>query len=471
MDKTCPALIPPLFNLSMSTQLNSYNPANGEHLGSVAVTDAADIPAIVATSRQASTLWTQIPMEQRIALLEQAGVELVERAEELGELLSREMGKPLQSGINEVRGCGQSMASKARRVAEALAPVDHSSESTITRVSYEPLGVCAVISPWNYPMSMVHWMVVPALVAGNSVILKPSEETPLIAQAYADVLRRYLPENLLQVVHGADEQGKALVAADVNLIVFTGSRATGQRIMASAAGSLKRLILELGGKDPLLVLPDANLEDAARFAVSNSLENSGQMCIATERILVAEEVATIFEQLVIKLAEGYTTGPWNQPGVKLGPMINASQRQIVLEQIRDAVNKGAKVLLGGTEHPDYYIEPTVLTGITDDMLIAREETFGPVICISHYQDLDQAIATANNTPYGLGAVVFGQQQANEVAARFDAGMVGINKSIFGTGDVPWIGAKQSGFGYHGSPDGHRQFARPKVISWPREANP
>jgi acyl-CoA reductase-like NAD-dependent aldehyde dehydrogenase len=455
-------------NVEASNVLISYNPANGEVVGEVPITDPAEIPGIVEGARASAASWRAMSLEERGAALKKAGERLVERADSLGEQLSREMGKPLGRGIGEVRSCGKSMAGKVERAIAALSASSERNDKVETTLHRDPLGVCGVISPWNYPMSMPHWMVVPALMAGNAVVLKPSEETPLTAQAYAEVLAEFLPAGVLRVVHGADAQGKALVDADVNLIAFTGSRSAGIHIMRAAAGGLKRLVLELGGKDPLIVLDDADVEAAAKFAVGNSFDNSGQMCVSTERIFVHESIGDAFEKRLSDLAAEYKHGPWDAEGVKIGPMIHERQRAHVLGHIEDAIEKGATATVGGASAPDRFVLPTVLTGVREDMKIASEETFGPVACVTRFTDVEEALQVANASVYGLGAVVFGrdEERAHGVARRLDAGMIGVNKSIFGVGDTPWVGAKQSGFGYHGSADGYRQFAQTRVVSRP-----
>ena len=451
--------------------LKSLNPSDGEVVGEVPVTPVDKIPETVARAHAAWKRWRETPIEERVARVAEAGPRLVERSVELGELLSREMGKPRKFGVGEVRFCGKTLPDKARHVAAALAPETIADGPVESVVYHDPLGVCAVISPWNYPMSMPQWMVVPALVAGNCVVLKPSEETPLIAQAYADVLNESLPDDVLQVIHGADAQGKALVQADVQLIAFTGSRQAGISIMGAAADGLKRLVLELGGKDPLLVLDDADIEQAAAMAVENSFENSGQMCVSIERIYVADSVAEAFEKRVVELAAEITIGPWDDDAAELGPMINARQRDQVIAQIDNAVAQGARILCGGTDHPPGFVVPTVLGNVNEEMAIMHEETFGPVACISRFHDLDDAVERANRGVYGLGATVFGsdEERAYAVARRLEAGMVGVNKSCFASGDAPWVGAKQSGYGFHGSPAGHRQFAQTRVVSRPRSS--
>jgi acyl-CoA reductase-like NAD-dependent aldehyde dehydrogenase len=289
------------------------------------------------------------------------------------------------------------------------------------------------------------------------VVFKPSEETPLCGQAYADILNAALPPDVLIIMHGADAQGKALVAADVDLIAFTGSREAGKNILREASGSLKRVILELGGKDPMVVLEDADLEKAAQFAAMNSYRNAGQVCVSTERIFVHESVADAFEDLLARATAQ----------MEVGPMVNARQRDHVLAQVREAVEKGARIRAGGTEARGNFIQPTLLSGVTDDMAIAREETFGPIACVSRVASDEEAVRRANDTRFGLGAVVFGRgDHAEAVARRLKAGMIGVNKSIGGTRGTPWVGARESGYGFHGSRDGHRQFTQTRVVSRP-----
>ena len=312
-------------------------------------------------------------------------------------------------------------------------------------------------------MAMAHWLIIPALVSGNSVIFKPSEDTPLIAEEYASAFKSVLPKNVLQIVHGDEEQGKVLVKSDVNLIGFTGSKEVGKDIMKNSASGLKRLIMELGGKDPLIVMEDAEVDKAARFAVASSFENAGQMCTSTERIYVDEKVAELFEQRVTYYASHYQVGTWDNPNANIGPIINEKQRDIILNHIEDAKSRGARVLLE-KEHPEGFVSPTVITDIKDDMLIFQEETFGPVVAISHYENIDEAIHRANSSEFALGASIFGKKDVDYVAKKLDAGMLGINQGNGSVGDTPWVGAKQSGYGYHGSPDGHRQFTQAKVVS-------
>ena len=444
----------------MKDLLKSFDPSNGELLGSLETTPLSEINNIVAKAKAAQKAWKEISIDDRIQLIETASANVNKKAEDLTVLLSREMGKDYRRSSGEISGAVYGAPYIANQVKNAIQPIKQNG----TIMEYNPLGVVAVISPWNYPLAMAMNLMIPALTAGNTVVFKPSEETPLIAQAYVDILKESLPENVIQIVHGDKEQGQALVESDVNMIAFTGSMAAGRDIMKRAAGSIKRLVMELGGNDPMIVLSDANLDAAARFAVGSSFENAGQMCTSTERIYVDKRIADKFEQRVKDIASHYSIGAWHEENVNIGPIINENQRTKIIDHIEDAKNKGAQVLLGGENHPERYIVPTVLSGVNKDMLMEQEETFGPVVSISRYDDLDEAIKQANNSDYGLGAVVFGVRDAKHVANQLEAGMVGVNGGVGGGGDTTWVGAKQSGFGYHGSPEGHRQFTQIKVIS-------
>jgi acyl-CoA reductase-like NAD-dependent aldehyde dehydrogenase len=444
----------------MAKQLASYDPSNGALLGEVQVTEAERIEPIVSRAHAANKKWRKLSLAERVALLGKAYAQLEPHMDEMAVLLSKEMGKDIRRATGEVNSTAYGSSHIARAAMAALKSTDLGGG---TRVEYKPLGVAAVISPWNYPLAMANNLIVPALVAGNAVVFKPSEETPLIAKVFVEHLNKVLPQDLLQIVYGDGAQGQALVESNVNIIAFTGSQAVGKKIMALAAGQLKRLVMELGGNDPMIVMQDANLEQAARFAVASSFENAGQMCISTERIYVDEKVAGKFEELVVTLASAYKVGPWDMPGVNIGPMINAKQHGKVVEHIRDAEGNGARVLLGGSQQEEPYIKPTVIADMSPEMLMEKSETFGPVVAICRYSEIEEAIRRDNDSNSGLGAVVYGGKQADDVDEQIDAGMIGVNQGVGGGGDAPWVGAKQSGFGFHGSSEGHRQFAQVRVV--------
>ncbi len=460
----------------MST-IASIDPATGHSVGEVVTTPVGEIPGIIARSRAAQERWADLSIDERVRVLAGVGPRLLERADELGLLLSREMGKPVGDGVGEVKACSAGWDEECAEIAEAIAPEVREDEKTRSTMYRDPYGVSVAITPWNFPMLMAHWQILPSLIAGNSVVFKPSEETPLIAQAYADALQESLPEDVLIVVHGDGEQGRALVAADgVDLITFTGSRAAGQHILAEASKQLKRVILELGGKDPLLVLTGADIDKAAAFAARNSFRNAGQVCVSTERIYVTEDVAPAFMDAFVAETAELTLGPGTHPDTVIGPMVNRRQRDKVAEQIEGAVAQGAQVAAGGLDAAipgDNFIAPTILTGVTHEMDVAMEETFGPVAAVVTVADAEEALRLANDTPYGLGGVVFGEQElASRIGRRLCSGMVGINQGIYGAstdGGTPWIGARQSGYGFHHGREGHRQFCQARVVSTPKDA--
>jgi acyl-CoA reductase-like NAD-dependent aldehyde dehydrogenase len=449
----------------MMDVLRSLDPATGEVVGDVPVTPPEAVQDAVDRVRSAQPGWAALGTSGRAEVLARAAQVLTDRADRHAELITREMGKPLKESRIEAKSLGAGLERELEEMIEALEPDVIESAGTRSTVYHDPLGVVGAITPWNFPMSMPHWMVLPSLMGGNGVVLKPSEETPLCGQAYADALNEVLPEGILVVVHGADEQGKALVRSDVDMIAFTGSREVGKHILREASGSLKRVVLELGGKDPLIVLEDADIEKAAKFAAFNSFRNCGQVCVSTERIFVLDSVADAFEEALADLAAAMRTGS-GMEGADVGPMVNAHQRDHVLEQIDRAVEAGATVLVGGEGHRDNYVTPTVLSGVTDEMEIGTVETFGPVACVTRVGSVDEAVERANDTRFGLGAVVFGgnPEGTEAVARRLTAGMVGVNRAAGGLPGTPWVGARESGFGFHKSRDGHRQFTQTRVLT-------
>jgi succinate-semialdehyde dehydrogenase/glutarate-semialdehyde dehydrogenase len=448
----------------MTDTLQSLNPLNGDVVGELPVSSVADVAAAVARAREALPAWRDLGVSGRRDALAPAGQLLADRAEEIGLVLTREMGKPLADAKGEVSFAGGSFVETLDELAAAFAPEVVENERIRSTIYHEPFGVCAAITPWNFPLLMPHWLVLPALMAGNTVVLKPSEETPLTAHAYAEALQEVLPPGVLEVVHGADEQGKALVAGDVDLVAFTGSRDAGKHILKAAADDLKRVILELGGKDPMLVLVDADVEEAAAFAAKNSFRNAGQVCVSTERIYVDEAVAEPFVSRLAELTAEIRVGDGTEEGVTVGPMINARQVAHVKAQVDEALAEGATLRAGSGAPDGNVFPPTLLTGVTHAMGIMREETFGPVACVMTFSEVDDAVRLANDTPYGLGAVVFGGADAESVARRIEAGMVGVNRGCGGASGTPWVGAKQSGYGYHSGVAGHRQFTVPRVVT-------
>lgn len=448
-------------------QLASINPATDETVGTVPCTPVEAIDGMIATARNAAKDWGARSVEDRIATLRPLGEALKAHREALANLITAEMGKPTAEALGEVDWVIGACDSKFDDMATGLTPDELEDAATCSNIYFDPYGVAAVITPWNFPVGMPNATVVPALAAGNTVVFKPSEETPLSGQLFAEIVQQLLPEGVLQIVHGNEAQGKALVAGDVNMVAFTGSREAGKHILAACGNGLKRVVLELGGKDPMIVLSDADLDKAADFAVGNSFRNCGQVCVSTERIYVVDDVAEAFEAKVVERVLGLQVGNGADEATTMGPMVNARQKAHVLAQIDAAKADGADVRCGDQPMDGNYMSPTVLTNLNHDMDIMREETFGPVACIMRVTDAQAALDAANDTPFGLGACVFGEAEASNVARRMTAGMIGINRGCGGASGSPFVGAQQSGYGFHGGTLGIRQFTQARVVSRPK----
>lgn len=445
------------------------NPANGEVLAEIPGASVEQIRAAVARARAAQPAWAALSAEaRREALLASLGT-FEKRKDELADTITREMGKTRRSALGEVEGYLSGLEAKTREIVEAIAPQPFAGTEDETQLVRVPHGVVAAITPWNFPLGMPLSILIPALGTGNSVVFKPSEHVPLTGALIHQVLAQHLPEGVLELVQGAGDVGAALVDADIDMVGFVGSRATGMRIMAAASQGLKRLVLELGGKDPMVVFADADLEAAAESAVTHSLRNTGQVCCSIERVYVAEPIAAAFEERVREKAQAWHHGDGFAEGVAMGPLVSEHQRDIVDQQVQEARAEGARVVLGGQkpDGPGFFYPATVLADVRQEQRITREETFGPVIALTRFSgDEAEAIRLANDTPYGLGANVWTQDldRGRRVAAALQAGQVGVNRYLAGAPGSPWVGARQSGFGFLGGPEGHRQFTTPKTIS-------
>lgn len=439
--------------------LRSYNPTTKELLAELPVTTTSEIDEMVKNSHRAQKSWGERPIEERAQFILKGYERLKENREEMVTLIHSEMGKTLKEAHREFDGYTGGIKNLMSEVIESLKPSVNNDGVTETTTYRDPLGVCASITPWNFPLGMPHTLMMPSLAAGNTIIFKPSEEVPLIGLKYVECLNQTLPKGVLQVVIGAGEQGKYLVESDVQLITFTGSQATGKSILSSGGKELKRVLLELGGKDPLIVLNDADVEKATTFAVNNSFRNAGQVCVSTEKIYVEE---AIYDNFVGKLIE-------KAQNVELGHMIHHKQKTHVVNQVKEAIAEGAQIVFGELDESDSnYFSPVVLTDVTPEMNIMVDETFGPVACVQKVSSTEEAMELANRGNYALGGVIFSSdtEKAKTLSRGMKAGMVGINKAVGGAKGSPWVGAGQSGFGFHGSPEGHRQFTQLRIVSCP-----
>jgi len=449
-------------------QLESKDPATGEVVGTVPVHTADDVDAAVARAHEAAAAWSALSVAEREAELARFRAALAGAADELAELIHRENGKPKVDAIVEVYMALSHLQHAAHRAEKALRPHKVSPgllANYRATISYHPLGVVAVIGPWNYPIFTPMGSIAYALAAGNAVVFKPSELTPLVGAKLGEIAARSIAiPNVLQVVTGAGATGGALARSAVNKIAFTGSTATGKRVMAAAAERLTPVVLELGGKDAMIVAEDADLDKAAEAAVYGALTNAGQACVSVERVYVHEAIYDRFVDKVVKEVRDVKVG--GDDG-HLGAMTSPSQVEIVRDHLQDAVQKGAKALTGGPAAiTGSFIQPTVLVDVTPEMKVMKEETFGPVIPIVKVGSTEEAVTAANSTSFGLGSAVFAGKKAKEIADRIRAGMTSVNSvmAFSAITSLPFGGVGDSGFGRIHGDEGIREFTRTKATA-------
>ena len=437
-----------------------HDPSTGEEIGRAPLMDANAVAAAVSRARRTQPEWAKLSYSKRARFILRARELVLDQLEDIAKLISRETGKPATEAIAmEIVPTLDLMHYFAKTTHQLLArpEIDIGQYNLMYRWSYivyKPLGVVGIISPWNFPWATPLDEVVMALMAGNAVVVKPSELTPLTALKIGEIFKQaQLPEGLLEIVTGDGSTGAALVEAGVNKIMFTGSVNTGKRVAEAAAKHLTPVVLELGGKDPMIVLEDADLENAARAAIWGAFCNSGQACASIERCYVHESIAEKFTDLVVKETLLLKQGKASIDAIDVGAMTNERQLQIVEDHVGDAVERGAKVRTGGHRTNDskgWFHQPTVVTGVDHSMKLMRDETFGPVLPIMPFKTDEEAIHLANDSIYGLTASVFTRDIARGrlVAEQIDAGTIMINEVVYthAVAQTPWGGVKQSGYG-------------------------
>jgi acyl-CoA reductase-like NAD-dependent aldehyde dehydrogenase len=447
-------------------KLESRNPATGEVIGEVAVLGEQDVDAAVARARQAAEIWSELSHAQRREHLLNWRRELAARADDIADLIRKENGKPQLDALMEVFLALSHLSYAATHAEKALKRRTVSAgllANFRARISYHPVGVVGVIGPWNYPLFTPMGSIGYALAAGNAVVFKPSELTPLVGLVFEETAAAAIPvANLVQVVTGDGRTGSALARSAVNKLAFTGSAGTGKKVMAAAAERLTPVVMELGGKDAMIVAEDADVDKAAEAAVFGALTNAGQACISVERAYVHERVYERFVERVKQELEHVRTGP--EDDAHLGAITRPEQVDIIRAHLDDALAKGATAIVGGKDSiSGSFVKPTVLTDLTPDMKIMKEETFGPVLPILKVRDVEEAVQKANATTFGLGSSVFGKHGAAKIADRIRAGMTSVN-SVMAFASIPSLpfgGVGDSGFGRIHGEEGIREFARIK----------
>ncbi len=463
-----------------ASTLESFNPATGELVGSVATITPDQVQAVVDDVARIQPAWAELALDDRAAYMRRAAHALLDDIDEIAELLVNEQGKPraeaytmeLLPTVDALHWCAKAgpkiLADEKVRMSQA--PL----MSKKSRFSYEPIGVVGVIAPWNYPWSIPFGEVAIALMAGNGVVLKPASLTPLLGEAIRRVFEKGgLPEGLVRVVHGGGAVGDALARSSAGKIFFTGSVEIGRKVGEVCAQRLKGSVLELGGKDPMIVCADADLDNAISGAVWGGFANAGQTCSGIERVYVERQVADRFVEGVAREAKRLRLGDPLQWETEIGPMTSEDQYGIVVELIEDAVASGATKLCGGPIDvaglPGKFIAPTVLTEVTHEMRIMHEEIFGPVLPIVVVDSEQEAIDLANDSEFGLGASVWtkDRQKGERMSRRIESGMVWVNDHSFSHGacQCAWGGVKDSGVGRSHSKFGFYECVNVKMNAW------
>ena len=455
--------------------IESFNPATKEILGSVEVTSCEEITAIIEKCRTAFSVWSAFSYEKRGNCLKKLADILESKQDVFAALMTKEMGRPLSESIPEVTKSVRFIRSFANHAEKMLS--DHIISEVAgkdVKIISEPYGVAALIKPWNMSLQTPIWAMAPALMAGNAVAFKPSENSLLVAKELEKAISQcdVIPQNLVGFVYGDKDQAIALLQNKIDMVSFTGSVQAGKAIATQVADRFIKTSLELGGKDPMIVIEDANVSFAAKAAVWGSTTNCGQFCSSIERVYVQDTIFDAFVQKAKEYCEQIKVGNGLDPSVEMGPVVNEQQFNKVIAQIQDAVSKGARIVTGGGAYETgeltkgWFIQPTVMTDLTADMSIVREETFGPVVRILRFSTIEEAVVLANDTMFGLGASVITQntELAQSLARQIDAGMIWINEPLLSNEYCPWIARKNSGLGYELGELGIREFVKQKIIN-------
>ncbi|QIG53983.1 aldehyde dehydrogenase family protein [Altererythrobacter sp. BO-6] len=444
------------------------NPANEQVIGQVPKCGKAELDQAVAAARRAFKSWKNTPFEERQAACMAISGAIKENAEELYRLLTSEQGKPHEQAKGEIYGAaGMSAAQSTLKLEDVI---NEDSDTRLSRTRRVPVGVVGGIVPWNFPVMMAVQKIVPALMSGCTIVLKPSPFTPLTTLRIAELIADKVPAGTVNIITGEDSLGPLITQhPDIDKITFTGSTATGKKIMEGASADLKRITLELGGNDASIVLPDADPKKVAEQLFWSSFSNAGQICVAAKRVYIHEDIYDELSQAIADYAKTVKVGDGSQQGTGVGPIQNKKQYERVLELIQDAKDNGYKFLTGGDVDPSgtgYYVPITILDNPPEDARIVAEEQFGPVMPLMKFSTEEEVIQRANNSDYGLaGAVWTGNPEKGvEIAEQLETGTVWINEYLHLSPFTPFGGHKQSGFGAEYGLDGLKEFTYPQVIT-------
>ena len=442
------------------------NPATDEVIAHAPEATPADLDRAVAAARSAFPAWAATPIDERKAKIKALGDAVFANADALAGLLTKEQGKPLHEARAEIMGAGYWLHSYT--ALDLPVTVNEDSDVRYSETRHVPLGVVGAIAPWNFPMLLAMFKVPPALLAGNTLVLKPSPFTPLSTLKFGELAAAILPPGVLNIVTGGDRLGPWMTAhPGIDKISFTGSTQTGRRVMASAAPTLKRVTLELGGNDAAIVMPDVDVEKVAEQLFWSAFTNNGQICIATKRVYIHKDVYEPLKQALVAYAKTVKVGNGAEEGTRIGPINNRPQYDRIRDLIRDARSNGCKFLVGGEEvvSRGYFVPITIIDNPPEGSRIVQEEQFGPVLPLMPFDDYDDAISRVNATEYGLGGSVWGadEEKALEIAQRITSGTVWINESQNLSPLAAFGGMRQSGIGVEGGLQGLLEYTSSQTI--------
>ncbi|MDO6966687.1 NAD-dependent succinate-semialdehyde dehydrogenase [Rhizobium alvei] len=450
-----------------------FNPSTGARLAELPKLSRGQVADAIDAAHEAYLSWRQVPAKSRAILLRRWFDLITANSDDLARLIVLEEGKPFAEAKGEVAYAASFVewfSEEAKRVRGDIMAAPEKGRRIV--VLKEPVGVCAAITPWNFPAAMITRKAAPALAAGCTMVVKPAEQTPLTALALAELAERAgIPKGVFNVVMGKSREiGPELTGnVLVRKITFTGSTEVGRLLLEQASATIKKASMELGGNAPLVVFDDADLDQAVEGMIATKYRNTGQACISANRAYVQAGIYDRFTRLLAERVAALKVGDGFETGVQQGPLIDAAALEKVEEHIADAVSKGAEVLSGGKRHArgGLFYEPTVLAGVTSDMRVTREETFGPVAPVVRFETEAEVIAMANDTEFGLAAYLFSKDADRiwRVAAAIEAGMIGINTGLISNEVAPFGGVKQSGIGREGSIYGIEEFLEMKYLAW------
>jgi len=448
------------------------NPALADVFAQAPNCTQAELDEAVAAARAALPAWRKIPIAKRREMMQAIAGTIAQHAEELARLLTREQGKPFEQAMGDVLGGAHWFVETAKLDIPEVVSQDDEERYAVTR--YEPIGVVAAIVPWNFPIILAAFKLAPALLAGNTIVLKPAPTTPLTTLRIGELIRDILPPGVMNVISGDDRLGPWLTGhPGINKISFTGSTQTGRKVMEGASKDLKKVTLELGGNDAAIVMPDVNVEAVAQQLFWAAFQNTGQICIATKRMYVHKDIYEPLKKALVDYAKTVKVGDGSQQGTQIGPIQNKAQYQRVLDLIQDSKDKGYKFLIGGeaATAPGYFVPVTILDNPPEDARIVQEEQFGPVLPLMSFDNVDEVVGRANDSIYGLGASVWSAdlEAAQLLADRLETGTVWINETQHLSPHAVFGGAKQSGIGGEGGEHGLLEFCQPKTTFIRRNA--